>query len=120
MKDWLIFFLGLFIGVIWGFNGTHQGKTADQWMSVANKNQEKIASLSAELVETKNLLQIADEVLTLPTPKPTPIIKYIVPPHPDLSTCTLDGDFYYCREDGCYYHPNGTPTGECKIGPPGM
>ena len=57
----------------------------------------------------------------MPTPTPVTKVQYInnTPSHPDLSSCTLKGNFYYCPSDNCYYNPNGTKTGVCNIAPPG-
>jgi len=90
---------------------SYQRKSVMEWAITASNNQkdanvykERLASVSGQM----NAL--------LEKPTPTPAVRYIdnTPSHPDFSTCTREGDFYYCSSDGCYYTQSGK-QGSCKI-----
>lgn len=83
---------------------------------IIKKNDNQIDKLNKKYASVSAALQ---GLLNAPTP--TPKIQYInnAPSHPNLSSCTLEGNFYFCPADNCYYNPNGSPTGECKIPPLG-
>lgn len=102
---------------------TYQGKSVVDWASVATKNMNTTKEYSQKLSDlNKKYASVSAALQTfLNAPAPTPIVKYIdkTPSHPNLSSCTLEGNFYFCPEDNCYYNPNGTKTGVCKIAPPG-
>jgi hypothetical protein len=100
-----------------------QGKTAKDWSNLATENMnttqeysQKLSDLNKKYASVSAALQIL-----LNAPTPTPKVQYIdkTPSRPNLSSCTLEGNFYFCPADNCYYNPNGTPTGECKIPPMG-
>ncbi len=104
---------------------SYQGKSVEDWAIVATENMnttkeysQKLSDLSKKYASVSAALQA---LLNAPTPTPTPKVQYIdkTPARPNLSSCTLEGNFYFCPADNCYYNPNGTPTGECKIPPMG-
>jgi len=76
-------------------------------------------SAQIDILARDNASKSAQIKALLAMPTPTPVVKYIdnTPSHPNLSSCTLEGNFYFCPSDNCYYNPNGTKTGTCK-GPP--
>ena len=128
IKPLVILAIGIVLGAMATYSYflpklTYQGKTVEDWAITANKNQiiSDLNQKSAALC-TEQLVSISAQLKsTLAIPAPTPIVKYIdkTPLHPNLSSCTLQGNFYFCPSDNCYYNPNGSPTGECKIPPMG-
>jgi hypothetical protein len=91
-----------------------QNRTISGLQRTINASNDQVAKLSSE-----NASQAAQIKALLTMPTPTPVVKYInttppQPSHPDFSTCSRDGDFYYCPSDGCYYTQSGK-QGSCKI-----
>ncbi len=73
-------------------------------------NNDRITQLTSENASLSSQIKSI-----ISTPTPTAAVRYVAPSHPDLSKCTMEGNFYFCSSDNCYYNPNGTKTGVCKI-----
>src|SRR5438477_364215 len=115
---------GVAVGYILGQNSNlYQGETAKSWAMKAASNMKASMEYSQKLSNlNKKYASMSAELQTLfNAPTPTAKVQYIdkTPSRPNLSSCALEGNFYFCPADNCYYNPNGTPTGECKIPPMG-
>lgn len=120
--------IGLVVGIVIMYlyfqpKLAYQGKTAKDWSNLATENMNTTQEYSQKLSDlNKKYASVSAALQTLlNAPTPTPKIQYIdkTPSHPNLSSCTLQGNFYFCPEDNCYYNPNGTKTGVCNVAPPG-
>src|SRR5579864_8557270 len=120
----------LLLGAVFGvmaiiliYHTLYQRKTAKDWSTVATSNMNIAKVYSQKLSDlNKKYASVSAALQTfLNAPIPTPKVEYInkTSAGPNLSSCTLEGNFYFCPSDNCYYNPNGSPTGECKIPPMG-
>jgi hypothetical protein len=121
IKGVAVLLLGVVIGIvlmIFFYQPLYQGKTAKEWAAqsdiITKVNSKKLSDLNKKYSSVSATLQ-----MLLNAPSPTPKVQYIDknPSRPNLSSCNLEGNFYFCPTDNCYYNPNGTPTGACKIPP---
>jgi hypothetical protein len=76
------------------------------------KSNDQIATLVKSNASANKQIK---SLLSAPTPTPIIQVQYKKPAGPNLSACTLEGNFYFCPADNCYYNPNGTQTGVCKV-----
>jgi hypothetical protein len=118
----IIFFAGIIVTYIYlEPQLSYKGKSAQVWaaldtkdMNSYNAESQQLSNLNKKYASVSAALQA---LLNAPTPTPIIQIQNVSPSHPDMSSCTLEGNFYFCPANNCYYNPNGTPTGECKIPP---